>query len=1241
MKMKSKKIKKLTCILLIFTMVFSLITPLPVSAATHSATTIKVGESIKLKLSGFSCKTTWNSSNEEIATVSSNGTVTGVSVGTTTVVAKLKPLFNWFGSNKTEEFPIKVIEGIDEEALQVNVGEKIKLDTSVKGTTTWESSDNNIATVKEGTVTGISAGIVTITATIKTKGKKFWFFTWGGKTVTEIFQVTVVEKDGSSTPEPDDNPSSDDSETVTYTVTFDTNGGSIIDSQTVKQGETVEFPNIPEKEGFGFAGWYSDKECKHEFDFSEVITESLILYACWVNTSDKTDSDNDGLTDAEEEFYGTDLQNQDSDGDSLEDYVEINILGTDPLKKDSDENGVEDGDEDFDEDDLSNKYELNEGLNPILKDSDYEGLDDNLELEIGTDPLKADTDGDGESDYDEYKRGTDPTVYDDPEEVIEATFDNENFAIIGADVEPVLEIEASRKVLDSLTVTPVSSHYINNTNPGYIGEAYDFTMDGTFESAKLSMTFDEALLEDDTFCPTIYYYNENTGELEELPTEVKGNVAIANLEHFSTYILLNKTAFDEIWSTEIKSPEDKDENSKKGLDVVLAIDSSGSMSSNDGNSLRKEAAISFVERLGENDRAAVVDFDDSAKEVCSLTQDKDVLSSAINSINSSGGTNLSNAVSSGINILTRDESSVNKHKFIILLTDGDGSYSHSYSELAVENDIQIYTIGLGDGVNDTLLQKIADDTDGKYYFASSAEDLLGIYELTADETIDYITDSNNDGISDYYTQLLVDGKLRFSTGSRVFGVASYEDIQANDDYDGDGLLNGEEIEVMRSQDGTKVYVSMKSSPVFINSDYDEYSDYEEIKTYNTDPMTDNVIIDQDHLNDIKDSSLYISNKYKEFYDSDVLGSAERGLIWLSTHVIGTDYDHTMLYKAQFSDYFNQMTSTEALETKKQGGALEMAQKHSNQVVNVIGEVADKYKTYQDIPENIEEELANLQKQALKLDREYFATNSSNFDTTDECFQYMDDLMEQFDNVSQNIEIAKSEVKISVRLDKFKNATQIAGVILLGVDILSTSKEIYDEYIQFMDQIDIMKENIYIYEALINSSDIDEDLKSAAVDIRNVLNNDLENSTTEVWEKLGYEKQLTSSLFGKVLHTIIEAINIPYISFFEFAISVADFCTNMTGVARECLKLYGISTTANIICDDYRTYSTAKEQLSKFINLIYVRLEAEEQMQDAVEENTWLTEWFFKYITYKDEDTQENINYLKWILPVYLMKYSGI
>ena len=179
--------------------------------------------------------------------------------------------------------------------------------------------------------------------------------------------------------------------------------------------------------------------------------------------------------------------------------------------------------------------------------------------------------------------------------------------------------------------------------------------------------------------------------------------------------------------------------------------------------------------------------------------------------------------------MTSDEISSSKYKFIILLTDGEGYYNDSCSESAVENDIQIYTIGLGSGVDESLLQRIANDTGGKYYFASDADELLGIYESTAGETIDYVTDSNNDGISDYYTKLLVDGKLRIGSGSRVFGIASYEEIQANADYDGDGLLNGEELEVKLSSDGTKVYAYMKSSPLFVNSDNDEHTDYEEVK----------------------------------------------------------------------------------------------------------------------------------------------------------------------------------------------------------------------------------------------------------------------------------------------------------------------------------------------------------------------------------------------------------------------------
>ena len=65
--------------------------------------------------------------------------------------------------------------------------------------------------------------------------------------------------------------------------------------------------------------------------------------------------------------------------------------------------------------------------------------------------------------------------------------------------------------------------------------------------------------------------------------------------------------------------------------------------------------------------------------------------------------------------------------------------------------------------------------------------------------IDYSQDSgkdtNNDGISDFLTQLMCDGVLRTGSGAMVFGNASFEEVQQNDDFDGDGLKNGEEIAI--------------------------------------------------------------------------------------------------------------------------------------------------------------------------------------------------------------------------------------------------------------------------------------------------------------------------------------------------------------------------------------------------------------------------------------------------------------
>lgn len=66
-----------------------------------------------------------------------------------------------------------------------------------------------------------------------------------------------------------------------YSISFETNGGSKVEGQTIIKNNTVKEPAAPTKEGYDFAGWYSDKALKEEYDFSEKVTGRLTLYAAW------------------------------------------------------------------------------------------------------------------------------------------------------------------------------------------------------------------------------------------------------------------------------------------------------------------------------------------------------------------------------------------------------------------------------------------------------------------------------------------------------------------------------------------------------------------------------------------------------------------------------------------------------------------------------------------------------------------------------------------------------------------------------------------------------------------------------------------------------------------------------------------------------------------------------------------------------------------------------------------------
>lgn len=123
----------------------------------------------------------------------------------------------------------------------------------------------------------------------------------------------------------------------------------------------------------------------------------------------ETDTDEDGIPDAYEEMIGTDPAIKDTDNDGVDDYVEVFILGSDPLVYDSIEPGISDSDADIDGDGIGNAEEISVGLDPINRDTDYDGLEDDEEIDkYVTDPLDSDTDDDGLKDGDEIKIGLDP-----------------------------------------------------------------------------------------------------------------------------------------------------------------------------------------------------------------------------------------------------------------------------------------------------------------------------------------------------------------------------------------------------------------------------------------------------------------------------------------------------------------------------------------------------------------------------------------------------------------------------------------------------------------------------------------------------------------------------------------------------------------------------------------------------------------------------------------------------------------
>ena len=193
----------------------------------------------------------------------------------------------------------------------------------------------------------------------------------------------------------------------------------------------------------------------------------------------------------------------------------------------------------------------------------------------------------------------------------------------------------------------------------------------------------------------------------------------------------------------------------EGIDIVLCIDVSGSMTAQDLTPNRLEAAkavaIDFVNRRL-TDRIGVVIFSGESFTQCPLTTDHSVLISAIQNIRN-GLLEDGTAIGSGLGTsVDRLRSSQSKSKVVVLLTDGENNGGlidpKTAKEIAKSFGVKVYTIGVGSestapqpiqtplgvqmqtvkvSIDEKLLTEIANETGGQYFRATNNAGLSGIY----------------------------------------------------------------------------------------------------------------------------------------------------------------------------------------------------------------------------------------------------------------------------------------------------------------------------------------------------------------------------------------------------------------------------------------------------------------------------------------------------------------------------------
>ena len=197
----------------------------------------------------------------------------------------------------------------------------------------------------------------------------------------------------------------------------------------------------------------------------------------------------------------------------------------------------------------------------------------------------------------------------------------------------------------------------------------------------------------------------------------------------------------EIYEDGVRQPIDSLVTDDAPLDLVLAIDVSGSME----RALVdvKPAVKQLLSRLRPGDSATLVGFNDTMFIAAEREKDRRTREAAVDLLTSWGGTALYDATVRTLELVSRETG----RKGIVIFSDGDDRNSLTRRETAMErvqaSDAMLYTIGFGGGASVPQLRRsleiYARSTGGRAFFPRQTKELDGIFdEIVAELANQYV-----------------------------------------------------------------------------------------------------------------------------------------------------------------------------------------------------------------------------------------------------------------------------------------------------------------------------------------------------------------------------------------------------------------------------------------------------------------------------------------------------------------------